>query len=57
MPELQVIEEWTIVDKWWTDKPVKFEYRVVVKPSGREITERRQVWPDETEWSEFHAEQ
>jgi hypothetical protein len=36
----RVIEEWRLIDKWWTDAPIEREYRLVER-GGCSITEWR----------------
>jgi len=37
VPVLQVREEWRVVDRWWTDAPVRRRYFDVVLETGENI--------------------
>lgn len=44
-------EEWRIIDRWWTDEPIKREYRDVTR-DGRRVVEFR---VEDGEWQEAPA--
>lgn len=37
VPVVSVREEWRVVDRWWTEKPVRRRYFEVVLESGRNV--------------------
>jgi hypothetical protein len=42
--EITIIEEWGVIDKWWTDDEIRHQYRVVLW-NNREII-FRQILPE-----------
>lgn len=51
-----IIEEWMVVDRWWTDNPIKREYKVLVDETTwtRElIEEHSDTW---SEWTKVAEE-
>ena len=51
--EVEVIEEWRVVDRWWTDEPLDNHYRVINR-HGLRVT---QIRPStETEWTDTTRE-
>ncbi len=37
VPVVSVREEWRVIDRWWTEKPVRRRYFEVVLESGRNV--------------------
>ena len=37
VPVVSLREEWRVVDRWWTEKPVRRRYFEVVLESGRNV--------------------
>jgi len=35
----QVVDAWEVIDRWWTDEPVRYSYRVIVR-YGQQVTQR-----------------
>lgn len=48
--DVVILEEWGIIDRWWTDEPIRHQYREVVW-NNRRIT-FRQTLPNKT-WKVF----
>lgn len=48
MSPVVVREEWSVVDRWWTDEPVRYEYVTVTWSDGRRYVFKRT--DGETTW-------
>lgn len=48
--DVVILEEWGIIDRWWTGEPIRYQYREVVW-NNRRIT-FRQILPNKT-WKVF----
>lgn len=44
----EVVEAWTIVDKWWTEDPIRIEYRQIMR-DGKSVIQRL----SEGEWFDY----